>query len=130
MRHLHPRRITRRRIEVEPHFVAGLDVDLDVRKPAQPQLGSLQVGQHAQRSLQCQLRPAHGLQRRRMILMRAMAEIQPEDIDPGLRQGLDHAGCPAGGSQGRDDTGAPGSFHRMSMRSEESVPCAHETAPG
>ena len=61
--------------------------------------------------LQRQFGPAHGLQRRGVILVRAVAEVQAKDIDPGLGQGLDHAGRPAGGPQGGDDARASRSDH-------------------
>ena len=142
MRHLHPRLVARLGVQVEPHGVARLDIDLDIAEPAQPQLGSLQVSQHAQRPLQRHLGPAYGLQRRRMVVMRTVAEVQAKDIHPGLGQGLDGAGRAAGGSDRGDDAGVSGSFHG-SVRLEETLLCQarppalrpplptkHEVTPG
>ncbi len=111
MRHLHPRRVARRWIQIEAHRVAGLHVDLDLGEPAETQLGPLEVGQHAQRTFQRHFSPAHGLQVGGMVLVRAVAEVQAKDVDAGLGQGLDHARCPACGAQGRDDAGASSSVH-------------------
>ena len=90
MRHLHPRRIAGRRVQVEPHLVARLDRNLDVGEPAQPQLGPLQVGQNAQWPAQGGLGSAYRLKRRGVVVMRAVAEIEAEHINPGLGQSLDH----------------------------------------
>ena len=111
VRHLHPRLVAGRGIEIKPHPMSRLDRDFDVLETAQAKLGSLQVGEHAQRPLQGEFGPAHSLQRRCVVVMRSVAEVQPEDVDAGLGQGLDHARRPAGRSQGRNNTAASCSVH-------------------
>ncbi|MNI48583.1 hypothetical protein D3C73_1031520 [compost metagenome] len=98
MRHLHPRLVAERRVQVEAHLVARLHLDLDVGEAAQPQLGPLQVGQDSQRPLQRHLGAAHGLEGGGVIVVRAVAEVQAKDVHPRLGQRLDRAGGAAGGS--------------------------------
>ena len=116
VRHLHPRLVARLRVQIEAHPVARLDGDLDIGEPAQPQLRPLQVGQNAQRAFQRDLGAAHGLEGGGVVLVRAMAEVQAEDVHPGLGQRLDGRGRTARGSKGRDDARAAGSVHGVSSK--------------
>ncbi|MNQ50433.1 hypothetical protein D3C85_643780 [compost metagenome] len=116
VRHLHPRLVARLRVQIEAHPVAGLDGDLDIGEPAQPQLRPLQVGQNAQRALQRDLGAAHSLEGGGVVLVRTMAEVQAEDVHPGLGQRLDGRGRTARGSKGRDDARAAGSVHGVSSK--------------
>lgn len=61
--------------------------------------------------------------------MRAMAEVEPEDIDPGLGKGLDRARGTAGGSERGDDARAAGSVHVWSVTAFPRAPCGKEPAP-
>ncbi|MNQ92975.1 hypothetical protein D3C85_1084190 [compost metagenome] len=114
MRHLHPRLVAEFRVQVEAHLVARLDRDLDISEPTQPQLGPLQVSQDAQRALQRHLGAAHGLEVGGVVFVRAVAEVQAEDVHPGLGQRLDGRGRTACGPQGRNDARAAGSVHGVS----------------
>ena len=59
-------------------------VDNTARNRTQPDLGAAQVLQHGKLSLGLSSNPADRLERGRMHFMRAVREVEPEDIHPRL----------------------------------------------
>ncbi len=92
-------------VEVEAEGLADLQLDAAVLEDADAELRPLQVHQHADRPVEIFLDLADDVVARLVVFMRAMGEIQPEDVGPGLEQRLDLLARRAGGSQGRDDLG-------------------------
>ena len=64
-----------------------------------------QIGQHAQRPFQRQFRAPHRLQGRRVILVRAVAEVEPHHVDAGADHVLQQRGIAGRGAEGGDDFG-------------------------
>ena len=68
---------------------------------------SLHVGENADRALEAILELADQCEARGVILVRAVAEIEPEHIGAGLEQARQHLGRRAGRAKRGDDLGAP-----------------------
>jgi hypothetical protein len=65
---------------------------------------------------------ADRLDSRQMVVMAAVAEIEPEDVDSGNEQGLDHLRRRAGGTQGGHHLG-------LAVAAEGMVIGLHEVLP-
>ena len=75
------------------------------REGADAQLRALQVEQDADRPADLLLDRADHLGRARVVLVRAVAEIEAEDVDAGLEQRLDPLVRRGGGPERGDDLG-------------------------
>ena len=92
MRQVHPGLVARRRIVVEAEGLPRLQHDRAVLELADAQLWPLQVRQDAQRTSNHGLGLADGGIDGGVGLVRAVTEVQTEDVRPGLGQGDDHLG--------------------------------------
>ncbi len=99
------------RIHVQAEALAGFDADRALGKDAQAQLGALQIGQYAQGPVHDDLCRADVAEHLRVGLVRAVAEVQAEHVDPGAGQGQHLLGGVGGRTEGRDDTAAPIADH-------------------
>ena len=98
-------------VEVEAEALPGRQLGLAAGDLADPQLGPLQVEQHADRPVRRRLQLADDGVARLVVVVRAVAEVEPEHVGPGLEQRLDGGGVRGGGAQGRDDLGVAASSH-------------------
>src|SRR5712692_10339040 len=99
------------RIEVEAKAGARYQLGLAAGEIADPELWALQVGEDADRPPGIALDPPDVLEQLTLLGVAAMAEIEPEHIDPGIEQCPQAFGAGAGRTQGRDDLGAAQSPH-------------------
>ena len=90
-------------IEVETKVIAGSELDPTLGERAEAQLWSLQIGQDADRPSGGALDRSDRLEAGSVVVMSAVAEIQPEDIDPGLEQGANLLGRRARRAECRND---------------------------
>ena len=95
-----------RRIEIEAEPVAGGELDRAVGEIAEPQLRTLQIGENADRPSGLRLDAADVLEQRALLVVAAMAEIQPENVDPGVEQRAQPLAAGARRADRRDDLGA------------------------
>jgi hypothetical protein len=119
MRHADARGVAGRGAEIQTQAVAGLQPDLAVGELAQPELGSLQVGQDRERTTDEHLRLPHRGDGAGMVGMGAMAEVDPEDVGPGERQRPHLVDAAAGGTKGGDNAGSAGADHGVRLRLPE-----------
>ena len=95
-----------RRIEIEAERVAGGDLDRAVREIAEPKFRALQIGENTDRPSALRFDAPDLLEQRALLVVAAMAEIQPENIDPGLEQRAQPLAAGARRTYGRDDLDA------------------------
>jgi len=106
MRQVHPAHVARRGIEVEPERMPGLQLHPPAGEAADSQLGALYVGQDANGMRDLPLQVADDGEQLGVVVMGAVAEIEPEHVGPGLQQAQQHLGRGAGRAERRDDFGA------------------------
>ncbi len=116
MRQMHARGIARRRIAVEHEALAARQRDAAPGESADAQFRTLQVGQDADRPAGLCLDRAHGIAALAMVVMRAVAEVQAEDVRAGVEQGADGCLVAAGGAQRGENLGAAKATHGGSVR--------------
>src|SRR5205085_4034699 len=85
---------------------AGGDLRPAAGKIAEPQFGPLQIGEDADRPPGLGLDPANLGKPGAVLVVGAMAEIEPEDVDASLEQGADALEAGARRPDGGDDLGA------------------------
>jgi hypothetical protein len=90
---------------------AGSEPDSTFGECAEAQFRSLQIGQNADRSPGRALNRSDRREACSVVLMSAVAEIQPEDINPGLEQGAYLLGRGGRRAEGRNDFGAAPAPH-------------------
>ena len=95
--------VARRRVEVEPEALARLQMHLATGEFANSQLWPLHIGEDADRPIEALLDFADGGDPGGVILVAAMAEVEPEDIGSGLEQARDNLRRRACRPQRRDD---------------------------
>ncbi|MNI55096.1 hypothetical protein D3C73_1100240 [compost metagenome] len=103
MRQVDPALIARRGIEVQAQGLTSHQLHLALGELADPQFRALQVHQNAERVVELAFDFADPLIALGVIGVFAVAEVQAEDVDPGLHQlanGVDPVG---GGTQGGED---------------------------
>ncbi len=98
MRQARPLPVARRFIQIQPEAFAGLQVHRPVREAPDPQLGPLQIHHHPDRPALPGLYRADGLQPLTVLVMAAVAEVEPEHVGAGLGQGADGFGVRTGRS--------------------------------
>ena len=98
-------------IEIEAKAVAGGELDPALGEAAEAQLWSLQIGQNADRPARRALNRPDRLEASSVILVRTVAEIQPEHIDTGLEQRANPLGRRARRAECRDDLRAASAPH-------------------
>src|SRR5579859_1438720 len=107
----------------EAHLLALLDGKFAVLQRSDADLRPLQILQDADRAADILLQRAQGGMDLGMIVMGAMAEIQPEDVGAGQEELLQPFRRVAGGADGGDDLGmamaAHGKFSSVSVRRSE-----------
>ncbi len=89
MGHADPAGIPRERVQIELQAVPGLDLDPAAQEFTQAELGALQIAQHAERAVDQDFCGAHVREGRSVIVVRAVTEVQAEDVGPGARKRLD-----------------------------------------
>ena len=102
-------------VHVEAQLLALLQLHRPLGEGAEPQLGALQVHQDGDRVIVFLLERAELLDPLAMIVVRAVAEVQAEDVGAGLEQGAQALGRRSGGPQGGDDLGEALTTHGSSL---------------
>ncbi len=103
VRQVDPALIARCRVQVQAQGLAAHQLHLALGKLPDPQLRPLQVHQDAQRVIQLALHLANPLVALGVIGMVAVAEVEAEDIHPGLHQFADVIDAVGGGAEGGED---------------------------
>jgi hypothetical protein len=98
-------------VEVEAEALPGGELGLAARDLADPQLGPLQVQEHADRPAGLLFQLADDRVAGLVVGVAAVAEVEPEHVGPGLEQRLDGGRVRGGGAQGRDDLGFAAASH-------------------
>jgi hypothetical protein len=98
-------------IEIDAEVCAGSKLDPAPTKGSKSKFWSLQIGNYADRPPGRVLYGSDRLEPISVFLMRAMTEVQPEDIDPGFEQSANPLRRGARGTKGRDDLGATSTPH-------------------
>ena len=106
-----PHRVARRGVEVEPKRTARLECDGSAGEGADAELGTLQVGEDADRPSYLLLDRPDRLVAGLMIGMAAVAEVEPEHVGTGLEQGPDSRSIRARRAEGGDDLGVAVASH-------------------
>ncbi len=104
-------RIAARLVHVEPEARARIELRAPAFESAQPQLGPLQVEQHADGPAELRLEPADGVEPARMVMLRAVAEVEPEHIHTAFEQGTNGRLVGGGGAQRGHDLRAACTSH-------------------
>ncbi len=104
-----------RRIHVEAQLLALLQLHRSLGEGAQAQLGALQVHQDRDRVLVFLFERAELIDPLAVILVLAVAEVQPEDVGAGLEQGAQALVGRRGGARGGDDLGETVAVHGPSL---------------
>ena len=112
MRQRRPRLVAGFVVEVEPEIGAGRESHPATGEIAEPELRALQIGEDADRSPGFGLDAADVGEERAVIVVRAVAEIAAEDVDPGIEQGAQPRRARTRRTQRRDDFGAALPPHR------------------
>ncbi len=107
MGEFHPFSIAGGGVEIEAEGLAGLQMDAARGEAADAELGALDVGEDADRPSRLLLEGADRLDARGVILMRAVREIEAEDVHPGAEEPADDLWRGACRAEGGDDLGAP-----------------------
>ena len=76
----------------ETDFIAGGDGDLAILDRADPDLRALQILENANRAPQFGFKSADRRMNLRVVLMGPMTEVEPERVDFGKKQLLQHVG--------------------------------------
>ena len=97
--------------EHEAHGLAGGDLDLAVLDQADPDLGALQVLQDGDRAAGLALERADGGVDPAVVVVRPVAEVQPEHVGPGQEQLAEPLRGGAGRPDGGDDLGVTMAAH-------------------
>src|SRR5262249_35243791 len=111
MGHRRTAAVAGRRVEVEAEAIAGLELDRSGGEGAEPELRPLQVGEDADRPPGLLLERADRVDALPVVVVRAVAEVEPEHVDAGAEQGLDALRRRACGPEGRDDLRAVNAAH-------------------
>src|SRR5215471_19441522 len=106
MRQWRPALVAEPPIEIETERRAAAKLDAAAGEIAKPQFRPLHVGEDADRPSGVGLDLADRGKSGAMLVMRAMAEIAAEDIDPGVEQRADPGRARTGRAEGRNDLGA------------------------
>src|SRR5690606_4416527 len=93
----------------------GGQLDRPGRELADAEFRALQIHQHADRPAELRLDGADDLVALPVLLVGAMAEVQPEHVGAGLKQGADTLGRRARGAQRGDDLGSAIALHAWSL---------------
>ena len=78
-------------VQVQPERLAGLQMHTAAAEPADAQFGALHVGQNADGPVELFLQFADHGEAGGMVLVRAVAEVQPEHVGAGLEQAGQHS---------------------------------------
>ena len=76
-------------VEVEPERCSRFELDRPVGEGANAQLRALQIEQHADRPAQIALDRADDVQTLLVVVVRSVAEVEPEDVGAGVEQRFD-----------------------------------------
>ncbi len=93
---------------VEREFLSGLQHDLAVLEPADPNFRALQIGHDGNGLAQAGGCFADELGAVNMVLRLAMRKIEPNDIDPGREHAFEDVWRGTGGADGGNDFGGAG----------------------
>eukprot|EP01137_Pigoraptor_chileana_P028866 Opistho-2@13292 len=103
MRQIHPALIARRGVQIETEGLTAMQLHLAVGELADAQFRPLQVHQNAQRIVELALDFADPLIALGVVGMIAVAEVQAEDVHPGLDQFTDVFDAIDSGPEGGED---------------------------
>ena len=78
--------VARLPVEVETKAVAGRERDPALDEAPEAQLWSLQIGQNADRPARRTLDRPDRFERTAVVVVRTVAEVEPEHVDPGVEQ--------------------------------------------
>ena len=106
-------RVAGRRVPVKTERAPGRQSDLALGKGPEAQLGALQVREQSDRPPRFALHLPHDVVATLVIFMRAVAEVEAEDVGAGVEQRANRIRRRAGGSERRDDLGFAVAFHRV-----------------
>ena len=106
----------------EPDRLASLDGNPAAFDRADPDLRALEIEKDADRAADLLLQGPNGSVDPGMILVSSMAEVEPEGIDPGQEQRLEHLGRGACRPDGGDDLGSTITAHHSFGR-KRPPPC-------
>ncbi len=115
MRQRHALDGARRLVHVEPEILALLQLDGPLRHRAQSQLGALQVHQDGDRVLVLLLQRTQQLDPLLVVLRRAVAEVEAEDVGAGLEQFLQPFRAGGGRPERGHDLGEALAEHAASL---------------
>src|SRR5262245_58849210 len=107
----HARAVAGTILQIETKGLAALDLRFAAAQLADADLGTLQIHQDADRPARLFLDLADQGMARAVILVGAMAQIEPENIDTGMEQGEELLAGRAGGPQGGDNLGQAFTSH-------------------
>ncbi len=106
VRQLHPAGVARHRGQVEAEGSARSAAHASGLEGAHPQLRPLHVGQDADRAARFRFQRADDGDVGGVVVMAAMAEVQPEHVGAAAEQPAEHVSRAAGRADGGDDLGA------------------------
>ncbi len=90
-------------VEIQAKARPGREFDRALGKSAEPQFWSLQIGKDPDRAPGIALHLADRLQPGQMVGVGAVTEIEPEHVDPGVKQTPDLFRARTGGAESGDD---------------------------
>ena len=90
-------------LDGDPDPLAGRPLDRAVGEPAEPDLGALQVGQHGDVAPGQLGGPAHLAEAPAVLLVLAVAEVEPGDVHARVDEGAQPLEAVGGRTQGADD---------------------------
>ena len=106
-----PRRIAGRVGQVEAEGRSFFELDRTIGEAADAQLRSLKVDQHRDRAAGAGLELADRRMASAVVVVAAVTEVEPEDVDARFEQGRDHVRVGGGRPQGGDDLGVAKMAH-------------------
>ena len=109
----HARLIARCGIRIEDEGRALLELHAAVVEFAQTELGPLQIGENADGPAAIGLELAQHRHALAQLLVAAMAHVDAEDVDAGLKEGFDDRSLAGGGTEGRDDLDPAHASHEI-----------------
>jgi hypothetical protein len=111
MRQADPALVARRGVTIEPEPLARGQLDPALLKPADPQLGPLQVDQDRDRPSGLLLDRAHGPIALGVLIVGAVRQVQAEGVGAGLEQAADPLDRGAGRAERCENLGASSAAH-------------------
>jgi hypothetical protein len=115
MRELDAQRVAWRGVEIEAEALAGAQLNAAGAETADSQLGALDIRENADGAAELMLQGAYGNDAGEMILVRAVREVEAEDVSTRIEQAGQHFWGGTGWTNGRNDTSTAVSAHERSF---------------